>query len=186
MFKWFDSNKDKRHTDSTGKEKHIPMNRTERVTPEYIRRLSDSEIFVFGSNLAGHHDGGAILNLNRDWMLKRLKGWKGRVVLQSPGELRRKSIEPPPLHDSTSEGYPIQKSLFLAATWQVIMTAVLPELQRKISARYMVKALDCKGKATPSRPCRAVSRRKSIEPPPLHDSFAVVWLWLDYPVLVQP
>ncbi|MCX4291516.1 MAG: hypothetical protein OSJ36_06995 [Odoribacter sp.] len=59
MFKWFDSNKDKRHNDSTGKEKHVPTNRPERVTPEYIRRLSDSEIFVFGSNLAGHHDGGA-------------------------------------------------------------------------------------------------------------------------------
>ena len=32
---------------------------TRRVTPEYIDELQDGEIFVFGSNLAGRHDGGA-------------------------------------------------------------------------------------------------------------------------------
>jgi len=31
----------------------------ERITPEFIKKLSDNEIFVFGSNLAGRHDGGA-------------------------------------------------------------------------------------------------------------------------------
>ena len=30
-----------------------------RVTPEFIRSLSENEIFVFGSNLAGAHGGGA-------------------------------------------------------------------------------------------------------------------------------
>jgi len=30
-----------------------------RITPGYIRRLNDNEIFVFGSNLAGAHGGGA-------------------------------------------------------------------------------------------------------------------------------
>ncbi len=30
-----------------------------RITPEYITELSENEIFVFGSNLAGHHAGGA-------------------------------------------------------------------------------------------------------------------------------
>jgi|GEM_PF-240117 len=30
-----------------------------RYTPEYISSLKDNEIFVFGSNLAGHHGGGA-------------------------------------------------------------------------------------------------------------------------------
>ena len=30
-----------------------------RVTPEFIRNLSENEIFVFGSNLAGAHGGGA-------------------------------------------------------------------------------------------------------------------------------
>lgn len=28
-------------------------------TPEYINRLEPEEVFVFGSNLAGHHGGGA-------------------------------------------------------------------------------------------------------------------------------
>ena len=32
---------------------------TERVTPSAIRQLNDGEIFVFGSNLAGMHGGGA-------------------------------------------------------------------------------------------------------------------------------
>ena len=31
----------------------------ERVTPEWIDALSDNEVFVFGSNLAGMHGGGA-------------------------------------------------------------------------------------------------------------------------------
>lgn len=30
-----------------------------RITPEFITELSESEIFVFGSNLKGHHYGGA-------------------------------------------------------------------------------------------------------------------------------
>lgn len=30
-----------------------------RVTPEYIEELKEGQIFVFGSNVAGHHDGGA-------------------------------------------------------------------------------------------------------------------------------
>ena len=33
--------------------------RTEYVTPDRITRLEPDEIFVFGSNLAGHHGGGA-------------------------------------------------------------------------------------------------------------------------------
>lgn len=32
---------------------------TKRITPENVRELSRCEIFVFGSNLAGHHHGGA-------------------------------------------------------------------------------------------------------------------------------
>ena len=34
---------------------------TQRVTPEYITSLKENEIFVFGSNLAGMHGGGAAL-----------------------------------------------------------------------------------------------------------------------------
>lgn len=30
-----------------------------KFTPEFIRSLAENEIFVFGSNLAGHHGGGA-------------------------------------------------------------------------------------------------------------------------------
>lgn len=30
-----------------------------KITPEYITELQPNEIFVFGSNLAGHHGGGA-------------------------------------------------------------------------------------------------------------------------------
>ena len=30
-----------------------------RITPEFIKQLKDNEIFVFGSNLAGAHGGGA-------------------------------------------------------------------------------------------------------------------------------
>jgi hypothetical protein len=33
----------------------------ERVSPRFINSLSDNEIFVFGSNLQGHHGGGAAL-----------------------------------------------------------------------------------------------------------------------------
>ena len=32
---------------------------SDRITPEYIKNLKDHEIFVFGSNLAGMHAGGA-------------------------------------------------------------------------------------------------------------------------------
>ena len=32
---------------------------TREYTPDRISELKDNEIFVFGSNLAGHHDGGA-------------------------------------------------------------------------------------------------------------------------------
>ncbi|MBO4614880.1 MAG: hypothetical protein J5709_07170 [Bacteroidales bacterium] len=33
--------------------------KTERYTPDFIRSLDENEIFVFGSNLAGAHGGGA-------------------------------------------------------------------------------------------------------------------------------
>lgn len=33
----------------------------ERITPDYITKLADKEIFVFGSNLSGSHGGGAAL-----------------------------------------------------------------------------------------------------------------------------
>ena len=32
---------------------------TQRITPDYITQLAENEIFVFGSNLAGMHGGGA-------------------------------------------------------------------------------------------------------------------------------
>ena len=32
---------------------------TQRITPNHISKLAESEIFVFGSNLDGHHYGGA-------------------------------------------------------------------------------------------------------------------------------
>ncbi len=37
----------------------IQEQKTERITPEYISSLDKDEIFVFGSNLSGHHGGGA-------------------------------------------------------------------------------------------------------------------------------
>jgi hypothetical protein len=33
-----------------------------RVTPNYVTHLNDNEIFVFGSNIQGHHGGGAALD----------------------------------------------------------------------------------------------------------------------------
>lgn len=36
-----------------------PQNIEDRTTPNLIRSLKENEIFVFGSNLAGAHDGGA-------------------------------------------------------------------------------------------------------------------------------
>lgn len=33
--------------------------KTERITPQWIKNLKENEIFVFGSNLAGMHGGGA-------------------------------------------------------------------------------------------------------------------------------
>lgn len=59
MFKWFHRSNNKRRNDSIEKEDIALTSYTERVTPEWIKTLSDSEVFVFGSNLAGHHDGGA-------------------------------------------------------------------------------------------------------------------------------
>lgn len=41
---------------------HCPTqkkNYSKRITPEYISQLKPNEIFVFGSNLAGMHGGGA-------------------------------------------------------------------------------------------------------------------------------
>lgn len=35
------------------------QNYTKRITPNYIQKLHPNEIFVFGSNLAGMHGGGA-------------------------------------------------------------------------------------------------------------------------------
>lgn len=37
----------------------MPFDSDNRVTPDYISKLADGEIFVFGSNLAGQHMGGA-------------------------------------------------------------------------------------------------------------------------------
>ena len=37
----------------------LPSDWQDRITPRFINRLADGEIFVFGSNLAGHHGGGA-------------------------------------------------------------------------------------------------------------------------------
>lgn len=59
MFKWFYRSNNKHRNDSIEKEDIALTSYTERVTPEWIKTLSDSEVFVFGSNLAGHHDGGA-------------------------------------------------------------------------------------------------------------------------------
>ena len=39
--------------------RHAQMNYRNRITPEYISSLKPNEIFVFGSNLAGMHGGGA-------------------------------------------------------------------------------------------------------------------------------
>ena len=37
----------------------LPSDWKDRITPHNITELADGEIFVFGSNLAGHHMGGA-------------------------------------------------------------------------------------------------------------------------------
>lgn len=56
MFKRFFRNNNRRHDASRN---IAPTSHSERITPEYIKKLNDTEVFVFGSNLAGHHDGGA-------------------------------------------------------------------------------------------------------------------------------
>lgn len=38
---------------------NIPSDYKNRITPHFINKLADGEIFVFGSNLAGQHMGGA-------------------------------------------------------------------------------------------------------------------------------
>lgn len=40
---------------------------TERITPRFIDTLKENEIFVFGSNLAGAHGGGAAHKAYRDF-----------------------------------------------------------------------------------------------------------------------
>ncbi|MCR5828416.1 MAG: hypothetical protein K6G53_08365 [Bacteroidales bacterium] len=37
----------------------MPFDNDNRITPDYISKLADGEIFVFGSNLGGMHCGGA-------------------------------------------------------------------------------------------------------------------------------
>lgn len=39
----------------------------QRVTSNHIERLQPNEIFVFGSNLSGHHGGGAALLAMNKW-----------------------------------------------------------------------------------------------------------------------
>lgn len=41
------------------RQKNIIMDNAKRITPDNIRSLAENEIFVFGSNLAGMHGGGA-------------------------------------------------------------------------------------------------------------------------------
>ncbi len=38
---------------------NIPSDYKNRITPHFINKLADGEIFVFGSNLGGKHGGGA-------------------------------------------------------------------------------------------------------------------------------
>ena len=42
-----------------GKQKYIPIKYNRRFTPDRIEHLNKNEVFVFGSNLAGQHGGGA-------------------------------------------------------------------------------------------------------------------------------
>ncbi|MBR4560291.1 MAG: hypothetical protein IKO23_00030 [Bacteroidales bacterium] len=51
-----------------------------RITPEYIKSLKDNEIFVFGSNLAGAHAGGAarIARLNFGAIMGQGVGLQGQ------------------------------------------------------------------------------------------------------------
>lgn len=46
----------------------------QRITPELITELAENEIFVFGSNLAGHHAGGAARVARRKFGAIRGKG----------------------------------------------------------------------------------------------------------------
>lgn len=40
---------------------------TERITPDYIEKLEDNEVFVFGSNLPGLHIGGSANVAHNRW-----------------------------------------------------------------------------------------------------------------------
>ena len=50
------------------------------VTPDYITRLEPNEIFVFGSNLAGFHGGGAARiayeQFGAEWGVALPEGWR--------------------------------------------------------------------------------------------------------------
>ena len=52
------------------------------ITPEYITSLKQDEIFVFGSNLAGMHGGGAARMAN-----KRCRKW------ETVGKYKRKTAD---------------------------------------------------------------------------------------------
>ena len=50
------------------------------ITPEFITRLEPDEIFVFGSNLAGFHGGGAARiayeKFGAEWGVALPEGWR--------------------------------------------------------------------------------------------------------------
>lgn len=47
------------HNNLSHEKRERPRNWTDRITPDYVSGLCDGEVFVFGSNLAGMHGGGA-------------------------------------------------------------------------------------------------------------------------------
>lgn len=64
-----------------------------RITPEWIDELAENEIFVFGSNLAGHHGGGAARLAWQRW---------GAVMGQGTG-LAGRTYAIPTMHGGVAE-----------------------------------------------------------------------------------
>jgi hypothetical protein len=77
----------------------------QRITPEVITGLKENEIFVFGSNLAGWHDGGAALVAFRKF---------GAIKGQGVG-LQGQSYAIPTMHGGVAEIKPYVDEFILFA-----------------------------------------------------------------------
>lgn len=90
----------------------------QRITSDRIQELKPGEIFVFGSNLAGSHGGGAALLAYRKW---------GAVWGQGVG-LQGQTYAIPTMHGGVDEIYPYVKDFISFAKEHPGLTFLVTEI----------------------------------------------------------